>query len=219
MKISIKSDSSWFSVFSFIINLWCSTFRFEEVYENSWNTNVSGDFSKKPKIVAIWHDEFLPLAFFYRKKGIYTIVSPSRDGEILAGFLKRWGYNLLRGSSHKRPVKLLKEVISEVKSKDNIIVTIAVDGPTGPRHKVKKGAIYLAYRLGAYILPIRVIIQRSIKLNSWDRFQIPVVGSKCKIVYGEPYLIDINLKRISKGVDLEAVKLENKLEKLEQNAI
>ncbi len=210
MKLKLNSNSYIFDLFSLSLKVWCKFIKFEEVFVNNWAYKKS--FSNKSYVFAFWHDEIFPLTYFYRNRGIYAIVSPSRDGEILAGVLKRWGYNLFRGSSDKTPIKLLKEIIKKSSNK-KIMIAIAVDGPRGPRHKVKKGAIYLAHKIGAFIVPVRVNIFPSIKINSWDRFQIPLLGAKCKIVLGQPY--NIRYKKLtSEKIFWEVKALEHRLNNL-----
>ena len=111
MKLKLNSNSYIFDLFSLSLKVWCKFIKFEEVFVNNWAYKKS--FSNKSYVFAFWHDEIFPLTYFYRNRGIYAIVSPSRDGEILAGVLKRWGYNLFRGSSDKTPIKLLKEIIKK----------------------------------------------------------------------------------------------------------
>ncbi len=212
MKIKINKDSKLFNVFCFLLNMWCSTLRINKVYENDWINKKT--YEDRSWIYAFWHDEIFPLCYLHKNKGFYAMVSPSRDGEILAGVLSRWGYKLFRGSSHKNPVGLIKLALRKAVQK-KIDIGIAVDGPTGPRHKVKEGVIFLGYKANAYITPIRVIIKPSIKLNSWDKFQIPIIGSKCHVIYGEPYTVSYKYNKISsQKIRKEVFLLEKKLRDL-----
>jgi len=50
---------------------------------------------------------------------------------------------------------------------------ITPDGPQGPRHVFKVGAVYLASQSGLPFVPITVSYGRYWRLNSWDQFQLP----------------------------------------------
>jgi lysophospholipid acyltransferase (LPLAT)-like uncharacterized protein len=68
---------------------------------------------------------------------------------------------------------------------------VTVDGPTGPRHQVKDGAVYLGYKAGAWIVPVRVHSSRVKRFErAWDRFQLPLPGALCRIIYGIPYKVE-----------------------------
>ena len=55
---------------------------------------------------------------------------------------------------------------------------VTVDGLRGPRHEVKEGAIFLAARADAPIVPIRLFMERRKVFKSWDRFQLPLPFSR-----------------------------------------
>jgi lysophospholipid acyltransferase (LPLAT)-like uncharacterized protein len=66
-------------------------------------------------------------------------------------------------------------------------VAISVDGPRGPLHEVKPGAVYLAGLMRAPIIPVAVSAQRFWVIeNSWDRLLIPAPFTKCIVLYGNP---------------------------------
>ena len=67
--------------------------------------------SQKPVIFILWHGRILFASYFFRKRGISALVSPSRDGEIIARILSGWGYKLLRGSGSHPVVDEWKKMI------------------------------------------------------------------------------------------------------------
>jgi lysophospholipid acyltransferase (LPLAT)-like uncharacterized protein len=76
----------------------------------------------------------------------------------------------------------------------NADVVVTVDGPRGPRHKVKEGAVYLAAKAGAPLVPLRIFMSRSfIFQNAWDKFQLPWPGARCRVVYGRPYRVSAEM--------------------------
>jgi lysophospholipid acyltransferase (LPLAT)-like uncharacterized protein len=60
-------------------------------------------------------------------------------------------------------------------------VGITPDGPRGPRYTFNPGAITLAQKTGAKILPIRVIYSKYWRLKSWDGFMIPKPFSRVEV--------------------------------------
>ena len=141
------------------------------------------------------------------------MVSASRDGELLASVLSGLGYNLARGSSNREGLRALRSAYKTMHALNRDAV-FTIDGPKGPRHKAKEGIFYLAYKSGAPIVPTRIQISRK-KLfhKAWDNFQLPLPGSLCTIIYGEPYRLDYK-KLNSQVLEKEQTILEEKMEQV-----
>ncbi|MDP2847914.1 MAG: lysophospholipid acyltransferase family protein [Humidesulfovibrio sp.] len=144
--------------------------------------------SGRPVLLAIWHAELFALTGYglcrlYNR--VATVVSDSRDGEIIAQVLERIGYGTARGSSTRGG---LKAIIALKRHMDQgRIGVITVDGPRGPRHKVKDGAVYLAHKTGALLIPVRS--RPSAKYvfeRSWDQFELPRPFCRCPVYFGNP---------------------------------
>jgi len=160
-------------------------------------------------VAAIWHDEMFPMIYLHRDQGVVAVISQSRDGEFVSQVVTRFGFKLARGSSRRGGVAALVSARKEMREHQADIV-VTVDGPRGPRHKVKEGVIYLAARTGAPILPIRVFMSRSFVFRkAWDRFQLPWPGSLCRVVYGEPY--HVPREQTSESLQAECLRLEQVL--------
>src|SRR4030042_248299 len=52
----------------------------------------------RPVVLLIWHGKIFVVPFFFRKRGILALVSPSKDGEFVFRLMDGWGYKLIRGS-------------------------------------------------------------------------------------------------------------------------
>jgi len=144
--------------------------------------------SGRPVLLAIWHSELFALTGYgmCRLNGrLATVVSESRDGEIIAQVLERIGYGTARGSSTRGGLKAL--IALKRHMEQGRIGVITVDGPRGPRHKVKDGAVYLAHRTGALLIPVR---SRPASMHvferSWDKFQLPMPFTRCPVYFGQP---------------------------------
>jgi lysophospholipid acyltransferase (LPLAT)-like uncharacterized protein len=142
-----------------------------------------------PRLIWLfWHNRLLILPHVWsrvksRPKGA-ALTSASKDGEILSAFLRRYGLRPVRGSSSRRGVAALIELIRL--TEDGYDVAITPDGPRGPRYKVSPGAITLAQKTGAKIMPIDVCYSSYWQLKSWDAFMIPKPFSRVEITLRKP---------------------------------
>lgn len=194
---------------SIVYRVWCKTLRI--TYENAELVRRSSKGGDR-FAWAVWHDELFIHPYAHRHIKFLAIVSQSKDGEIVAGLLKRLGFDSVRGSSHRGGVRALVGAYSRMKKHD-LDVAVAVDGPKGPRHKVKDGIIYLAVKADARIVPVRAVFERrKVFEKAWDRFQLPLPFSKCRIIYGEPYRADPDLS--PESVARQVKILEEKLDAL-----
>jgi len=144
--------------------------------------------SGRPVMLAIWHSELFALTGYGMRVldgRLATVVSDSRDGEIIAQVLERIGYGTARGSSTRGGLKALMALKKHMER--GRIGVITVDGPRGPRHQVKDGAVYLAQRAGALLFPVRSRPERMhVFERSWDKFQLPMPFCRCPVYFGEP---------------------------------
>ncbi len=167
-----------------LYRLWCLTLRIEEFGREPMDELER---QGKPMVFILWHDEFFPLMALRRKLRIIAIVSRSNDGEFLARLLESLGLKTARGSSSRKGLTALLRM-AQLMRNEGWHSCIAPDGPRGPRHQVKDGALFLAMRTPAHIVPIRIYMEKPFVFNSWDRFQLPRPFSRVRIVVTEPYL-------------------------------
>ncbi|MFO8172945.1 MAG: lysophospholipid acyltransferase family protein [Gemmatimonadota bacterium] len=135
-------------------------------------------------IFVFWHGQLLPLVHHHRNEGIVVLVSEHSDGEYIAQVIHRHGFGLARGSSTRGGVKGLKGILRAAKEGKDLGFT--PDGPKGPRHVFKPGALVAAQLTGLPLIPIGVGADRAWYLNSWDRFMVPKPFSSLRIRYGAP---------------------------------
>lgn len=178
-----------FRVYTFLINkiyrLWCSTLRITVInIEPLFRLDEQG----KLCVVCLWHNEFFALMHIRARLRLSAIVSQSKDGEYLALFLESLGLKVARGSSSRGGLRALVSAARLMKE-DRRHCCVTMDGPRGPRHKVKEGAIFLAAHAKASLLPIRLFSPRAKVFNSWDKFRLPLPFSRVYIVLGDPYQV------------------------------
>jgi len=194
---------------SVLYRLWCSTLRIHESgRESPENRMIRGE----AFVVPIWHDELFTLIYGRSKLRLTTVVSGSRDGEYLARVLRSFGISAARGSSTRGGIAALLQAVRIMREEKRSCV-ITVDGPRGPRHVAKPGAVLLAHRVPAYIYPIRLYPERRFIFKSWDRFQLPLPFSKVFVVHGEPYRVTAE-ELTEEELERERLELERRLHDL-----
>jgi lysophospholipid acyltransferase (LPLAT)-like uncharacterized protein len=162
-----------------------------EMLGRTWRFSVDGrgDYDPfhddgKGCIYAFWHSSLLPLAFYFRNTAKTAIISESRDGTRAAAIAQRWGHTVIHGSSSHGGAPALRRCIRALKSGSTIVIT--PDGPRGPREIVKKGVAQIALLSGAPVIPVSVVAENALRLNSWDRTMIPLPFSKVSVRIGKP---------------------------------
>jgi Uncharacterized protein conserved in bacteria len=158
-----------------------------------------------PVLFALWHGRMFLSIQAHRGEGIVTMASRSKDGEIIAGWLERNGYAVVRGSTTRGGGEALRRMVRSVRSGRHAALT--VDGPKGPPRIVQPGVVQLARLTGAWILPITSSASRPRFLASWDRYLLPLPFSRGFVAYGEPFPIpremsdESALARIASALD------------------
>lgn len=165
--------------------LWSHTWRFKVDEHPLFKEALK----KGPVIFAFWHgDEMVVL----RLGPVYhcaAMTSTSRDGELMTRVLKYFKFGVSRGSSTRGGARALIGMLRLIKSGYN--ATVAVDGPKGPRHKVKPGIVALAEKSGAPIIPTGVARKRALVFEkSWNKTYLPWPFSKVVVSFGKPIVLD-----------------------------
>ena len=138
---------------------------------------------KRP-LHAIWHQRMVGGILAHRGEGYVTMASQSADGEIIATFLKYWGFKAARGSSSRGGDVATLEFLEALAGAPGGALT--PDGPRGPARRCKRGILTLAEDGNGIVLPSASSSTRPLFLNSWDRFLVPKPFSRCVVVFGPP---------------------------------
>ena len=147
----------------------------------------------KNPIMVFWHGRIFMASYYFRNRGIVVMTSRHRDGDYIAGVIRRLGYEAARGSSSRGSLGATREALEAVQNGKD--VGFAIDGPRGPRHVAKRGPTYIAWKSGHPILPFTVSVKRKWTLKSWDHFQIPKPFSRAMVEIGEPIYIDAGVPK------------------------
>lgn len=152
----------------------------------------------QPYILTLWHGELLPLLWTLRRRGLTALVSEHGDGEILARVALSLGYRTVRGSSTRGAGRALLGM-SRAVEEDRRPLAFTPDGPRGPAHTFAPGALMVAQRTGAPVVPVAAGASRAWRLKSWDSFLIPKPFARVTIVYGDPVSVDAPTVRDAVG--------------------
>lgn len=138
-------------------------------------------------ILAFWHEVILMSLFCKWRVPTTVMISRSKDGEIVAAVVERFGVEAARGSSNKGGSVALREILREAHEGRNIAFT--PDGPKGPRRIVKEGVVYAAKITGLPIVPFHFTAKAKKRLRSWDQMILPRPFTRGVFAYGQPIIV------------------------------
>lgn len=201
-------------VFTLFYKLWTGSLRYR--HEGPWwddmeERNARGE----PVVLALWHNDLFSLAGWGRTRpGVryVSLVSQSKDGELIARIVQGCGHATARGSSTRGGLKALLTA-KRVMERENRACVFTVDGPKGPRHQVKDGVLFLAHRAKAPIYPVRAFPRRRKVFNSWDRFEVPMPFTRCLVRTGQPLFVEAE-ELTPEVLERERKRLESAFEAL-----
>jgi lysophospholipid acyltransferase (LPLAT)-like uncharacterized protein len=197
-------------VFFLLIKFVGCTTRFEV---HGWEHYEAALKAGQTPIHAAWHDCIYLGVYFWRQRRIVYLTSRSFDGEYIARFLQRFGFGAVRGSSSRGGVRALIEMARLVRQ--GIQTGFTVDGPRGPRHVAKTGAVLLAKKTGQPILPFHVTAARRWQISSWDGMQLPALFTRARVEIAAPVFVppEANDEEIERKRD----QLQQALDEIDHN--
>jgi lysophospholipid acyltransferase (LPLAT)-like uncharacterized protein len=194
-----------------VLKLLGSTVKFEiEGWENLEAASAGG----KLPIYTTWHNGVFLSTYFWRGRGIVVMSSRSFDAEYTGRLIKRFGYGTVRGSSTRGHTGASIEMIRLMRV--GCPAGFTIDGPKGPRHVAKMGAVLIAKKAGQPILPFTIVPAKSWELRkSWDQTQIPKPFTRARVIIAPPIYVEadsaadaLNAKRDELQRTLDALAQE-----------
>ena len=187
MKIEGRS-ARWLIAVGFrLLQLWVRTLR----YEIEDRAGVLGKPVDQNYIGALWHNRLLIFPFvlqrFFSNRRGAALISASRDGDLLADAIARFGFDVVRGSSSRLGASAILQLTDVLASGRDVVIT--PDGPRGPAYELGPGIIFLAQKSGAAVLPVNMEYSSCWRLNSWDRFVLPRPFAKIRVIIGQPHRV------------------------------
>ncbi|MCR9204287.1 MAG: DUF374 domain-containing protein [Halobacteriovoraceae bacterium] len=140
-------------------------------------------------LFSLWHQNLIGAILSEMGNKHAVIVSPSKDGELVAKTCEWLGHETARGSSSRGGGSALKKMIKLLRK--GIPGAITVDGPRGPAKEPKPGIFELAYLSKTPIVPLTVIPSSYWSFEkSWDKFRVPRPFATFYVHYGKPINVD-----------------------------
>ena len=153
--------------------------------------------SQRPLIASFWHACIIPATYMCRNLGVRVMSSNSYDGEYMGRIIHKLGFVAVKGSSSRNAVRALLGLRRALD--EGWTVAFSLDGPRGPRYKVKPGPVALARSAGVPMTMFHMAVDRAWVLNTWDRLIIPMPFSRVLMRFGK--LIEV--PRSASDSDLE----------------
>src|SRR4030067_3525899 len=210
----IKHDVLRFTgnfILFFGINVLCKTLRITYL-----NKKVIDKLEHDGKnyVLAFWHGTMLLPWYLHRNKNFAALISKSKDGDLLGKILKRWNYNVIRGSSSVGGDVALSIMVDYAKNNNSIAIT--PDGPRGPAFKLKAGAVITSKKSGLPLVLLGVGDKNKKLLKSWDSFQVPFFFTKATAIFSDPIYVGNKLSYDDTSKIIE--NCERQLRKLQEAA-
>ena len=164
---------------AFFMRLWGRTLRYH------WDADVQSimDAETPPAVVIFWHNRIFAGTIFYlryfRQRRLATLISSSKDGAWLSGFVEKLGVRPVRGSRYNRGAQAVRDMITA--NSEGFDIGVSPDGSRGPLYDMKPGALKVALKTGAPIILLSLNHASAWRLKTWDRFYIPHPFSKIEV--------------------------------------
>ena len=154
-------------------------------------------------IFIAWHGRapMIP-PFWDKRKKLKALVSPHRDGQLIAAMLKKFGINNIDGSSNENAKGAAVAIMKELKQ--GTTIAIIPDGPRGPSMTMSLSPVYYAQKAG---IPVIAVTEKS-----WDRMLLPKPFNKGICAVSEPFLIPKDATK--EQLEQYRLKIENTLNNL-----
>lgn len=163
------------------------------ILATTWRYKVRGAKPTKPAVITFWHDEMLAVWKYFAHIGAVGLTSQSKDGNLLATLLNDWKYHVVRGSSSQGGKEALLELCQKA---PHSYILLTPDGPRGPRHTMKIGALLIGARSSVPLCLCRAEYKGYRFLKSWDKFFVPYPFARITLYFSEPIITPAESDRV-----------------------
>jgi lysophospholipid acyltransferase (LPLAT)-like uncharacterized protein len=196
--------------FYFVINLIGRTVHFEVKGWENWEASSRDG---KIPIYTFWHDCIFLSIYFWKRRRIVVMTSQSFDGEYIARFIQRFGSGAARGSSTRGATGAIVEMVRLMRA--GCPTAFTIDGPKGPRHVAKMGAVLLAKKTGHPVLPFTIAAKKFWEAKkSWDRAQAPKPFTRARVLIAPPIYVPADAD--DEALETKRKELQDALDKLNE---
>jgi lysophospholipid acyltransferase (LPLAT)-like uncharacterized protein len=176
----------------------------------SYEEGAQKTLDERPLVASFWHSCMVPSTYIFRNMGIRVMSSFSYDGEYMGRIIKRFGFVAVKGSSSRNPIRALLGLRRALD--EGWTVAFTLDGPRGPRHKVKPGPVGLGKSSGLPLTSFHAAVEKAWVLNSWDRMMIPHPFSRVLVRVGK--LIHVPNDATGQNVERYTAELQASLDRI-----
>jgi len=175
----------------FVYFLLVSTYRVEKVIGTEVAEQIVAG-KERAYAPCYWHQHHVLCSNLLRqwiRRGLRAcfLISASVDGEVPDRIARSWGAEVIRGSANQTGALVLRDMQQMMKRGVSIVTT--ADGPNGPNHEFKVGAVLMA-RIGAVpLVPLACAADRAWYLNRWDNFMVPKPFARVVYAIGTPLTV------------------------------
>jgi lysophospholipid acyltransferase (LPLAT)-like uncharacterized protein len=167
----------------------------------------------RPLIYVVWHGRILLvpwLSLWLRRtrgaRAPLVLASRSRDGDVAAGYVARFGLRAVRGSSSRGGDAALRRLVAAIRNGTDVV--IVPDGPRGPSEQLQPGVVTLAALTGAPVVPLAVGARPGRLLRTWDRCLVPLPFARCALVFGPTLRVERDADRVRACKEVERALLD-----------
>lgn len=207
---AIKTDIIAWLVYVLFRSLSCTWKIHEDPFPNDIQERLD---QKKHVVFAHFHEDEWALLGPFGGRQMTSLVSLSKDGELMSKFLMRLGFDIHRGSSSRGGASGFISILRALKKRGFGKLSFAIDGPRGPRRRAKKGIFKAAQLLNAPIIPAAVYVDKIwLFKKSWSKGFLPKPFANIYVSYSPSLtsdVINLHVKRDDYAVLSES--LESKL--------
>jgi len=145
------------------------------------------------KVFCVWHGRLLmaPFCRDWTDPGLSVLGSDHPDARIATEVMRQMGIDVIPLKTRGGNSASVARAVAVLRGGKTIGIT--PDGPLGPGEEAKAGAILLASRAQAELVPFAYSTNRRIHAKSWDRFLIPLPFGRGIFLIGQGFVPAPNL--------------------------
>lgn len=166
-----------------LLDLWALTWRKDTKELEKLDQHLAAG---EHLVAVFWHGKYFSLFALSRGRHVSVVTTRSFRGDVIARICRWFGYRPIQ-IEHGVDTHALAHLEDDLSGNDSVLAAIAIDGPRGPAHHPKIGALRIAADLGYRLIPISVSgAPKHVVANRWDRHEIPLPFARVRIAVGEP---------------------------------